>query len=158
MSIEENEEAAGHHVLYRHWGKDGKDALRRAREWALRRRYYLLDSVPACAHAFYRMRCPNIISKCLPYADHTEIWVPAPDFSDFERHSGAPAPFILTQPYPRSLEADDNGIPPWRPGIHRVPASHRNAEPDVRLAGRVAGNRSRVASLMTGRRIGDTCG
>jgi hypothetical protein len=51
------------------------------------------------------MDCPNL-GSCIPGADHTQVWVPAPDFSRFERHSGAEAPFILTQPYrPASDEA-----------------------------------------------------
>ena len=93
----------------------GNDTLRRAREWALRNRYYLLDSGPVCAHAFYLMRCPNVGKRCLPHADHTQVWVPAPDFSDFEHRSGAAAPFILTQPYydalPDTGDDDDAGIP-----------------------------------------------
>jgi hypothetical protein len=89
----------------------GGDTVRRAREWALNRRYYLLDGLPACAHAFYLMRCPNA-GRCIPHADHTQVWVPAPDFSRFETYSGAEPPFILTQPYRGSLpEGDEDDAP-----------------------------------------------
>lgn len=84
----------------------GNDAQRRAREWALLHRYYLLDSAPLCAHALYLMHCPNMGRGCLPHADHTQVWVPAPDFSQFERHSGAAPPFILTQPYRSEIPAE----------------------------------------------------
>lgn len=103
----------------------GDDTLRRAREWALRNRYYLMGSGPVCAHVFYLMECPNAGSRCLPCADHTQVWIPAPDFRDFERHSGAGAPFILTQPYLSSLPDDEtaavNGISSMT-GSTRIPA------------------------------------
>lgn len=76
----------------------GGDTMLRVRKWALGNRYYLLDSGYKCAHDLYRMRCPQF-GKCLPGADHTQTWVPAPSFSDFTRRSGADEPFILTQPY-----------------------------------------------------------
>ena len=87
------------HPLSREFSVYGTDkAVRRAREWALDHHYYKLDTGHACAHSLYLMRCPKF-GNCLPYADHTQVWVPAPDFSDFGRYSGAPEPFILTQPY-----------------------------------------------------------
>jgi hypothetical protein len=90
-----------------------KDTVARAKSWALGFRYYLLDNDGICAHALYRMHCPDF-GQCLPEADHTQVWVPSPDFSCFERFSGAESPFILTHPYKGALgsqDADDNGIP-----------------------------------------------
>lgn len=54
----------------------GVDTNERARNWAIMHHYLLVrGAVPACAHGFYLMNCPNT-GACIPGADHTEMWVP----------------------------------------------------------------------------------
>lgn len=102
----------------------GDDTVLRARKWALAHQYYLLGgSSPLCAHALYRMHCPNT-GRCFPRADHTQVWIPAPDFSRFEIRSTAAPPFILTQPYYDSLGLDYPGdeIRSWPESRSDIPA------------------------------------
>lgn len=94
-----------HPLSQEFWVYGGDDTLRRAREWALARHYYLLDSGPRCAHVFYLTECPNGGGVgCLPLSDHTRVWVPALDAGDFNYVSRSASPFILTQPYKETLD------------------------------------------------------
>jgi hypothetical protein len=77
----------------------GGKTRRRAQEWALAKRVYLLE-YGRCAHDMYLTLCPNMIGNgCNPGADHTQMWVPAPEADQPERFSDSDPPFILTQPH-----------------------------------------------------------
>lgn len=81
--------------------------VERARAWAIRWRYLLVDGLAECAHGLYLMgMCPTGLNCCEVF-DHTNLWVPdrSPGIRDAGNGRTNPPepPFILTHPYRREV-------------------------------------------------------
>lgn len=80
----------------------GEDTVKRARRWALERKYMLVHGVPACAHGLYLMAsCPlraGVGSTCqIKALDHVNLWMP------YELGPGNNV-FLLSAPYMNDID------------------------------------------------------
>lgn len=71
----------------------GVDTIRRARAWALRHHYLLVEGVSRCAHGLYTLAsCPGRCLGLVPDLDHVNMWVP-------DSPASVGRPFLLSHPY-----------------------------------------------------------